>query len=263
MIFEIRGLTYAALHKSLFIAFTVLLSIVSTGFSEIIRDTFDTPGPLAGSTPQVGNIWQTNGGSGNLIKSGGSLELAAGVSEEVESFFAPVSNGTIYAAFNFRITTALTKPWVFPFTFRGITFSGGDQVGRIFISTTAGGFRIGVENNMDNPTWWSTPLEQGVEYLAVLAFTENGASDYTTLWLNPTSALSPSISEPLENITDEVFGIRLNSLNNSNGGIAIDNLVVTRDYFAAVPEPSTLVLLGVSVLMLAGLRIRSRREGRG
>lgn len=253
------------MYKSYSIALVALLSIVSTGFSEILRDNFDTPGLLVGSSPQIGSPWQSAGGSGTLVKSDGSLEIDPAVSQKVESLFTPVSNGTIYAAFSFQITSALTKPWILPLTFRGTNLSGGDQVGRIFISTApSGGFRIGIENNMDNPTWWPESLQQGVEYLAVLAFTENGASDFTTLWLNPTSAASPSIFEPLENITNEIFGIRLNSLNNSNGGgLAIDDLVVTRDYFAPVPEPSTWALLGVSALALTSLRIRSHRARQG
>lgn len=235
--------------------------VVHSVHGHILVDNFNTGGALAGSTPQTGNAWQSSGGSGTLSKQNGFLTIDSSVSQKVESLFPAFSSGTIYAGLTFEITTAPVTSWIFPFTFRGLNASGGDQVGRVFITkgSSATSYKIGIDNNMDNPVWWPVELQQGDEHRIVLGFTENGSLDFTRFWLDPTSAGSAFIAEPAENLTAEVFGFRFNAFNNTIGDLTVDDLIITTDFFAAaaIPEPSTLLLLVFPLLAAARRKQRT------
>ncbi len=205
----------------------------------LISENFNAAGILAGSSPSIGAVWQAVDGSGSLQKSSGTLRIEPGISQEVESLFPDVSAGTVYAGLNVQVTSAPASPWILPVTFRGKNVSGGDQVGRLYISTgtSAGHYRVGIENNLDQPVWWPTELSVSASYRLVLGFTENGVEDVTVLWVDPATESDSSISETPENITDAIFGLRLNAYIGSSGAMRIDNLVVTRDFLeAAAPK---------------------------
>jgi len=220
----------------------VVVVLAGTCHAQVLHDTFEIDGPLAGSSPLVGGTWMSSGGSGTLMKTGGVIVLDPAHTQKVESQFTSFSAGTQFVGLDIEVTSAPSTPWMMPVNFRGINASGGDQVGRVFVSqgSTQNTCVVGIENDKDNPVWWPSELVVGIGYRLVLGFTENGLLDCTRLWVNPSSTNDPSIAEVPEDVTGSVFGLRVNGFNNSDGALEMDNLIVTEDFEVAAdftPEP--------------------------
>lgn len=223
----------------------------------LLQDDFNMNGNLNGQSPDVGSPWSVSGT--NLSVSGGALELPS-IDGEASSSFASQSNTTLYAGLSFTVTQSPSMAGSFFFSF----LSGPMTIGRLFVTSTgnSGTFDIGIENNLDNPVDWTSSLNVGQQYRAVVGFTENGANDISRLWINPLTISSASVADDAETITASLGGIRLHSNDpfpsGSTGTELLVNEIYVGDSFtdaAAVPEPSTSVLvMGGAVVVLAFLR---------
>jgi hypothetical protein len=221
----------------------LMTALITARGEPLLLESFDRVGSLADSQPAVGNVWTAiPGGSGVLSKVSGTLRISSAVSQEVQTTFAAISAGSVYAGFDLKVISAPTTPWLLPLTFRGQNTSGGNMVGRVFVNTgtSAGTFRIGIDNDKEASVWWTTELNAGASYRIVLGFRENGSADVTTLWVNPASETDPSISEVPENVTGEIYGLRVNAYHGIDGALEIDDLIVTSDFkdAATVSRPS-------------------------
>jgi len=211
-----------------------LVAIFAFGFvsvdAQILYDHFDDDGPLVGSTPAIGNPWEVSTGERPIMKANGVITLSPTIDQELESKITPFSRGTIYAGVTIQATEPIVRSWIIAMSFKGPNVSGGDQVGRLFVdeSPTSETFRLGVDNDKDNPMWWPEELELNQTYRVVLGFKEDGEKDVTTLWVNPQSESDPSVSDEVEEVTTEIYGFCLNNINRSGGTITLDNLIVDK-----------------------------------
>lgn len=214
----------------------VAMSVLGAGLfpvqaEDFLFDDFNTPGVLAGSRPVLGGTWQARDAGAALTRRAGWLPIARGSAAALSSF-AAVSGRQLYMGMALRVTMAPTSPWIIPVALAGDNPSAGDRVGRLFVSTApgSGGFRLGVDNDEDHPTWWPVTLQPGQTYIVVVGYLENGAVDQTRLWVNPGSPASVSVAEPAEAVSTFVDGVELNVVAVS-GAVELDWLVVT-DQFA-------------------------------
>jgi hypothetical protein len=73
---------------------------------------------------------------------------------------------------------------------------------------------LGIANSGTTASFtWGSDLSPNVSYQVVFKFTQNGASDFVSLWIDPINELSTSISTASEAITTNVngFGFRQGS----------------------------------------------------
>jgi hypothetical protein len=229
---------------------------VSQGSAQLIRDDFSTDGSLTGSVPDIGSAWTTISGTpAQLQVISGRVRLTSAGDEDVQSTFAAQSGITLFAGFTLNYSVPPSSSGSLTLSFR----SAEGYIGRIFLGqSTANTFRIGIDNNLDNPVYWPSPLNISTDYRIVLGFTENGSSDRTTLWVSPTAINDPSVSEPTEAVTTAVTGFSFRQ-GGFSGDLAVDDLYVGTDFSAAtVPEPSTFLFL---VGALGFLSLRRNRTG--
>ncbi|MDQ8209793.1 PEP-CTERM sorting domain-containing protein [Coraliomargarita sp. SDUM461003] len=242
----------------------ILLSAIAFHSSSIattlLQDDFNTNGSLNGQSPDVGSSWTVSGT--NLTVSGGALQLPS-IDGEASSSFANESNTTIYAGLSFTVTQSPSMSGSFFFSFQ----SGPMTVGRLFITSTGSSstFDIGIENNLDNPVDWTSSLNVGQQYRAVVGFTEDGANDISRLWINPVTIGSASVADTAETVTASIDGILLRSSDPFPSGATGTELTVNQVYVgdsfadaSSVPEPSTSVLImGISIAVVTFMRRKS------
>lgn len=199
---RLRGISGAVARKTV----RVLLAVAGTAsgglFAEtLVFDAFQKDGPLNNRLPLVGNAWKATGVPLSAEKS--ALRLSA-VDGEVSTRFAEQSQATVYAGFSFVVTQSPEFSGTFFFS-----FLGQDWVGRLFLSAAENPstYRLGIENDQDNPIYWPAPLEVGTRYRAVVAFVENGPQDASVLWLDPEDEASPSVADGLEDVSPMIDGI--------------------------------------------------------
>lgn len=226
----------------------------------LLQDDFNINGSLSGQSPDAGSSWTVSGT--NLTASGGALQLPS-IDGEASSSFANESNTTIYAGLSFMVTQSPSMSGSFFFSF----LSGPMTVGRLFITSTGSSstFDIGIENNLDNPVDWTSSLNVGQQYRAVVGFTEDGANDISRLWINPVTIGSASVADTAETVTASIDGIRLRSsdpfpLGSTGTELTLNEIYVGDSFTAAstVPEPSTSVLImGISMAVVTFMRRQS------
>lgn len=206
----------------------------------LLQDDFGADGTLNGQFPDIGSPWAVSGT--NLSVSEGSLFLPNS-DGAASSSFPSQSNGTLFAGISFAVTQSPSMSGSFFFSF----LSGPMTVGRLFVTSTGDSetFNIGVENNLDNPVAWTSALSVGVNYRAVVGFTEDGTSDLTRLWIDPVTIDSDSVADTAETVASSIDGIRLRSSDPfpswSTGSEILINEIYVGDSFgaAAVPESNT------------------------
>lgn len=240
-----------------------LVSVAFTtwaGGSLLVQDGFDVDGGVVGTTPGVGGAWQSlSGTAGSLLVSGGRLQIQDDNSEDAESDFAGSAWGNVYVGFTLNLAAA-DLPSVGGDYFASFRDGAGND-GRIFsyrpAGTAVGKFRLGLANaEAGAVVGWAEDLEPGVDYRVVAKFTQNGDSDFITLWLGPTQETSPSISTTGAALSSSLsaFAFRQTSV---TGDMSIDDLVVATTFAETIPEPTT-ALLGCLGCLAATWAIRHR-----
>ena len=130
---------------------------------------------------------------------------------------------------------------------------------------------------------WTSDLDFGTEYTAVVGYTADDDDTnalltndgFASLWINPTSIASPSVTDmlPNPNTVNDYTGrpqtqIALRQGGNGPATVGVNTLAVGTDFttvlnnvnnpplFAAVPEPASAGLLGLALVSLARRRRR-------
>lgn len=257
--------------KKLLAATAIFATCLATSEATIlITDAFPTDGNLVGTTPAVGGTWTNiSGATTPLVVTSGTLAIPNANAQDAASQFAAAQTGVIYAGFDLRLTTlpSLTAPGSYIAAFRDGTPSTGDYAGRFFVRRVSGSpaneFQIGVSTftgGLDDPgaVIWSTNLTLNTEYRIVMGF--DTSTDNTTLWVNPTSIASPSITSSDVHDVIAMDGFSFRSSSQSHGAAAIDDLIVATTFGEAIPEPSTCLMFGLGAgLVMWRMRGRSKK----
>ena len=269
-------------------AIFVLVMNVPAAFGQFtaITDMFSTAGGLTGTTPSSGvGSWTTISGSSGLAVASGKLTIAGvgGEASQLNFSSSNLTSGTVYMGFSYSVSSSGTIS-----TSDSISAIAGFRVGTAGSGTYAvglGDFRpsaaaqtfssvpststsqvvlgifTGSSLNASSSTLtaWPTPINRGATYRVVLGFdlTNNTA----TLWLNPTSTSSTSVT--LSAVSSDARGVFFREGAATHGNISILNLNVSNDFStaAAIPEPSTYAaFFGGAALMAAGWHRRRQKQ---
>ena len=213
--------------------------------------------------------WLLISGSGGQSIINNQLAITAnqtpGVTGDYSRAFAgPVSSGTLFAGYDITITASPTDSGDNYFAhFSGVAGATGSTfTTRAFLNLNAGVTQIALsEGATPAVVTEATALPLNTVLRVVQGY--DFSTGTSTLWLNPTSSSSPSISDAsaVNPASISAFNFRIN--NNSDGNKIIDNLKLATTFnealtFTAVPEPNSIGL--VSLIVCTGLVTASRRR---
>lgn len=233
-----------------------------------------------------GNAWRNHSGSVPMAVLGGQAVIDQGTTatgrEDLNrllstSFDPAVDNTTaIYGSFSVNFSALPPAPGsntYGSYFFHLKSNAANEFYGRIGANiegAAPGSFRIAVANES-----WSTantveyPLDLALNTTYTVAFKFDLATDKATLWIDPTSEASLSISAA-DPVTYAVGRIEAAALRQGTtgtspndgapGALLIDNLIIGTSFTESVtivPEPSTWALLGLGA---TGLLLAARRR---
>ena len=249
------------MKKPLTIIALVAASLGGLQATVLLQDNFPTDGPLVGTTPSVGGIWQTLSGTADtLVVSGNKLQIQDTNTEDAKSDFPTLQTVDLFVGFTLNMSAAnLPSTTVEYFSsFRSTTGYDGRILAVRPAGTAAGKFRLGISNTAEASVNWASDLDPGVDYRVVVKFTQNGSNDFVTLWVGPSSEASSSVSTAAAGINTGLSGFAFRQAA-AIGAMAVDNLVVGTTFAEAVPEPGTCALLGAGAIVLPWGLCRARR----
>lgn len=242
------------------------LTMVSAQATVLVQDSFPTNGDLVGTTPSIGGIWQSvSGTAGSLDVVGNRVQInpVPTATEDAESDFAAPSSLTLFSGFTFNLSAA-ALPSVAGDYFAAFR-DGTGYDGRIFAmaptGTGVGKYRLGLSNaSASASVFWATDLDPGTDYRVIVRFTQNAATDFVSLWIDPVDETSTSISTTAEALSTTLTAFAFRQSGAAAAGTSsIGDLVVATTFAEAIPEPSTWALIGLG-LGFALWSVRRRRH---
>jgi hypothetical protein len=256
---------------SLIAALSVCFSTSNSRAVPLVLETFTyADGSLNGKDAPIGGVWGAHSGTASqvqvtagqaLIVQGGSPAPSEDVNVPFEGGFVLGAGGVLYAGFDLTVPTTGTAivNHYFAHFLTGTTLFDA----RVWLAPpTTSGFRLAISN--DN----SITDADGEVFTGDLAFdtTYRIVTRYDfdakngRLWVNPVDESSASITAADPGFSDAAIAY---AFRQSNGGVVtevVDNLAVGTTFAdSAVPEPSGVVLGGISLVGLLGI-LRARRK---
>lgn len=246
----------------------------------LVNESFDyVDGNLSGQNGGTGftGAWSVSG-SGTITETvaGGLASLSgnsgtATASRTFSSAITSAGTSSFYFSFDVDVTAlgsaVLSGSHSFSDT---LSFLSGSTVFSTSMFMTSSGYRLREAYNGGSTTAYinGNSTTTGVTYTVVGAFTfDTGAGEASlTIWLNPTSQASTSVTYTWTSTVTSITGISLarsDGFNVASGTTTtFDNIRVGTDWnsvtSSSVPEPaSCAVLLGLAV---AGLTVATRRR---
>ena len=238
-----------------------LLGINQSRADILFSDNFNSysPGNLVGQ-----GSWAAHSGAGAkpVQVSGGAITLqqSAGSGEDVNHALGATMGAGNTWYYSFDVTASGSSAEVY---FAMFLQGTSNFEGKLFVEPFAGSdFTLGISGSASTgPTTWGTGLSFGTDYRVVVAF--NYDTKLASLWVNPTSEASPSVSNT-GSFQDAATAIAFRQATpTSNSSQIIDNLVVATSFQEAltgvsVPESSSLALILIGGL--AGLVALRRKR---
>jgi hypothetical protein len=184
----------------------------------------------------------------------GQLRVSATNAEDVSVTFSnltlfPVnSGGILYSKFDLNCAVLPVGSGGSYFAHYRDTTTSNFRA-RLFAATngvaTPGTYRLGVANGAFAITYFPMDLSPGTTYTVVTRYNVGTAT--TTLWVNPTSEASPSVTsgETATPIEIDYFCFRQDNTSNPNAGVqVVDNLLVGTEFtdVVSVTTPSAIPL---------------------
>jgi len=238
------------------IAVVCLLGLAPLAQANILlNEMFTHPdGNLVGQVPVPGpgGVWMAHSAEGvnpvQVVSGQAILNQTGTSSEDVNSGLGVVmgAGDKFYSAFDLTNTGGSSDVY-----FAHFKTSSTFYLARVFITApTAGGdYTLGLSNSSTIEFAWGSDLAFGSTYRVVTSYDyDTGVSE---LWINPVDESSTKLmtstyfSDPVEQ-----YALRQGGSGSSQ---AIDNLVVATTFNEAltgVPEPASLLLLGLGALLL-------------
>ena len=220
----------------------------------LTSDTFSYTGAL------TANGWTAHSGAGNkVIMADGSvatLDQSGGSGEDVnKSFGALGATDKIYAGFDVNVAAAdlsvLDANGLYFAHFKNDEFSFRGRTG---VVQGPGGRGWGLAINADSSALgagatWPSDLMFDTWYRVVTSW--NAATGESELWLNPTLETDPKITHTGGSTGTLIEAFALRQSNDYTGMQMVDNIFVGNTFVdVVVPEPTSLLLLGLGGLML-------------
>ncbi len=237
---------------------TVLVASSTAAFGQVLTsDNFNYVGAL------TDNGWTAHSGAGNkVVMADGAiatLEQSGGSGEDVNRSFAPQGAADrTYAGFDLRVDTAdlsiLDGDGLYLAHFKN---EGFNFRGRTGVVQPPAGRGFGLAINADSSALgagatWPSDLMFDTWYRVVISW--DAGTGESELWLNPTLETDPSINQTGGFSGDLIETISLRQSNDYTGFQRIDGAVAGRTFDDVVPEPASLMLLGLGGLALVRRR---------
>ena len=242
------------MKKSLFsIAIvTVLVASSAAALGQVLTsDDFSYVGPL------TNNGWAAHSGAGNKVIMANNdyarLEQSGGSGEDINRAF-PGQTDTVYAGFDLWVETAdlslLDGSGLYLAHLKDAAFAFRARTGVVQGPGGRGwGLAINADNsNLGDGATWPSDLMFDTWYRVIISW--DSASGDSELWLNATLPSDPSITHTGGFTGDLIEGFALRQSNDYDGFQRVDNVIVGLDFGKVVPEPASLMLLGLGGLAL-------------
>lgn len=249
---SVMGKSYAviALAAAVFAAADVDAAVVKD-------DTFTyANGPL---TTVSAGTWANHSGTALQVDvAGNAVNLTGAETEDVNTTLsgAPYTSGTLYAGLDFNLSALPAGTGNYFAHFKDTTNSGFR--GRVFatiVGAGAGTYRIGIADTTASYVTIATDLSLNSSHRFVVAI--NTATGKSTLYLDsPTETGGLVATDATTALAISTFAFRQSiASGNSMGTMVVDNLKVATTYAeTAIPEPTSLALLGLGCLSLLARR---------
>lgn len=227
--------------------------------------SFLLPNALYGASVPSDSPWQTASGLAYEVQStNGWAYLSAALTEDVA---APLTNtagsfpsftnytsseGVVfYSSFTLRVTDLPQGDGDY-FAHLKNSYNGTTFRAKVFVSTNgaaAGSFRIGIANQANAGTYLPLDCSVGTDYLVVTRY--NSGIGEATLWVNPTSESSTSVTgtDALQTSTIGAYGLRQSGSPGlvGMGNLQLSNLVVNTSFpNIATPAPINITSINVA-----------------
>lgn len=232
--------------------------------STLLSDTFTYSG---GSLVGNGGWTQTSTVSTNPIQVANNAAVLGTSGQDVydafSSAFSLASNTPLYVGFDVDVTSAqATGDYFFHLSNPAGTISNFYL--RTFVKSVAGGIEFGISPNTTTATYGTTVYSLNTTYHVVVEYSPvTGANnDVTSIFINPTSASATALATATFAASEPSMLAAVNLRQGSSSqapGLTFDNLIVTTDFNAAIPEPATYAMLA-GVVALGGAFIVRRQQ---
>jgi hypothetical protein len=227
----------------------------------LVSDNFDrAAGNLVGTTSTSGGVWGTHSGAGvgpvQINNNRIAIVQGTGYNEDVNIPLGKTmaAGDVFYSAFDLTLDAAANPSNVYFAMFMAGTSSFD---GRIWATApTTSGYRLALSNDNSitdaDGEVFSGDLAFGTTYRIVHSY--DFSAKKGTLWISPVDQTSPSLTATDAGYSDAITSYAFRQAG-GNSTQYIDNLAVGTSFADVVPEPASLMLLG-----LGGLFLRRRRH---
>ena len=222
--------------------------------SMIWSDSFSYADGLV--TNVAAGVWTNHSGATGPSIESGALVLSESLTQDVNRpLDAGYTSGSLFYGFdlNMEVLPSVGTATYFAH-FKNSSTMFRD---RLYVTNAVSGYMLAGSSATAAPTVWSSVLNAGTTYRIVVGADLD--ADTTTLWIDPTSELSPSLTVTAANAYEALAFAFRQAYN--IGSPTVDNLAVGTTFADVVPEPSVLGLLSVFAATLFVRRLR-RSTGR-